>query len=54
MKESPIHCHIEYYYEFKPLQVLCEELNNLINTLNREQQSTDPYPWLSEDDERKS
>ena len=30
-----------------------EEFNKLTNTLKRaEQQSTDPYPWLEEDDER--
>ena len=46
---------LQHYYEFKPLQMLCKELNKLTNTLKREEkQSSDPYPWLTEDHERRN
>ena len=45
VKHSTIQ-HNTHYYEFQPLQVPCEEFNNMTNTIKREeQQSTDPYPW---------
>ena len=55
MKQSITQHHLQHYYEFKPLQVLHQELNELTNTLMREeQQSSDLYPWSAEDDERKN
>ena len=34
--------------------MLCDEFNKLTTTLKREeQQSTNSYPWLAEDDERR-
>ena len=45
----------QHYFELKPLHMLCKEFNKLTGTLKtEEQQSTDPYPWLAEDDERRS
>ena len=55
VKQSTIQHHLKHYYEFKPLKVPCEEFNKLTNTLKTEErQSTDPYPWLAEDDERRN
>ena len=55
VKQSTIQHHLQHYYEFKSLQVSCEEFNKLTNTLRREEQrSTDTYPWLAEDDERRN
>ena len=55
MKQSTIQHHLQCYYEFKALQVVLKEFNMLTNTIEREeQQSTDPYPWLVEDDERRN
>ena len=51
MKQNTLQHHIQHYTELKPLEVLCEEFNKLTNTFKREeQQSTDPDPWLAEDD----
>ena len=33
---------------------MCEGFHKLANTLKREQQSTEPDPWLAEDDERRN
>ena len=52
MKQGNIQHDLQHYYEFKPLQVLCEEFNKLNDILKREQQSADPYPWLAEDNNR--
>ena len=30
--------HLQHYYEFQALQVLCEEFNKLTNILKREEQ----------------
>ena len=35
VKQSNIQHHLESHYEFRPLQVLCEEFNKLTNTLRR-------------------
>ena len=54
VKKSIIHHHLKPYYEFKLLQVLCEELHTLTNPVKTEEHhSTDPYPWEPEDDERR-
>ena len=54
MKKSTIQHHVQHY-QFKPLQVLCEEFNKLTNTLQREEQKpTDPCSLLAEDDERRN
>ena len=55
VKQSNIQHHLEIYYEFRPLQALCEEFYKLTNTLRREKQkSTDPYLWQAEDYERRN
>ena len=55
MKWSIIQHDLKPYYDFKSLQVLCEDFNKLINTLKGVQQSTNPYhTWLSVDDERRT
>ena len=51
-KQSSIQHNLNYY-DFRPLQALCEECIKLTHTIKREeQQSTDPYSWLVEDDVR--
>ena len=55
VKQSNIQHHLESYYECRPLQALCEEINKLTNTLRRqEQKATDPFPWLAEVDKRRN
>ena len=55
LKQSIICSHFKNYYEFKPLQMLCEEFHKLTNTLKRvEQQSTGLNPWLAKVDERRN
>ena len=47
--------NLSKYYEFKSAEKLCEEYNNLINTLKTEQSidTGEKYPWLDDLDERK-
>ena len=55
MKQRNIQPQLKPYYESRPLQLLCEEFDKLMNTLWREQQKlTALYPWLGEDDERRN
>ena len=43
------------YYEFELVEKLCDQYNNLINTLKNEQNidTGEKYPWLDDSDERK-
>ena len=46
--------HLKIYYEFKSLPVLCKGFNKVASTLRiEEQHSSDSYPWLAMDDERR-
>ena len=55
VKQNIIWYHLWPYYEFQPLQVLCEEFSTLTNILKREVwKSTDLYPSLSKDDKRRN
>ena len=42
-------------YEFEAAEKICDQFNNLINTLKKEQslETGEKYPWLDEMDERK-
>ena len=55
VKQSIIQQHIKPYYEFKTFQELYKEFNKLTNNLKREeQQSTELYSWLAENDKRRT
>ena len=55
VNQSNFQYHLEPYYELRPLQLLCGEFHKLTFILRREEQkSTDPHPWLAEDDERRN
>ena len=55
VKQNNIQHHLELYYEFRSLQALYEEFNKLTNNLrSEEQKSTNPFPWLAEEDERRN
>ena len=43
------------YYEFESAEKVCDQYNNLINTLKKEQSIDrgEKYPWLDDSDERK-
>ena len=43
------------FYEFKSAEKVCDQFNNLINTLKKEEklQTGEKYPWLDKTDERK-
>ena len=47
--------NLSRFYEFESAEKVCEEFNNLINTLKKEQslETGEKYPWLDESDERK-
>ena len=40
VKKSTIEHHIQHFYEFKPLQAICEEFSKLTNTLKRENKNS--------------
>ena len=41
------------YYKFKRADTLCEHFNKFINTLKKEKELKESYPWLDPRDERK-
>ena len=47
--------NLSKYYEFESVEKLCDQYNNLINTLKKEQgiDTGERYPWLDDSDERK-
>ena len=47
--------NLRKYYQFKLAEKLCDQYNNLINTLKKEQSidTGEKYPWLEDSDERK-
>ena len=46
---------ISKYYEFKSAEKLCDQYDNFINTLKKEQNidTGEKYPWLDDSDDRK-
>ena len=46
--------NLSKYYEFESAEKLCDQYNNLINALKREQsiETGEKYPWLDDSDER--
>ena len=55
IKQGVIQQNLSRFHEFESAEKVCEQFNNLINTLKREQSSEmgEKYPWLDETDERK-
>ena len=47
--------NLSRFYNFESAEKVCEQFNNLINTLKREEKSEmgEKYPWLDKTDERK-
>ena len=47
--------NISKFHEFKSAEKVCDQFNNLINTLKKEekQETGEKYPWLDKTDERK-
>ena len=54
-KAESIVTNLSKYYEFESAEKLCDQYNNLINTLKKEQNidTGEKYPWLEDSDERK-
>ena len=55
IKQGVLQQNLSKYYEFKSAEKLCDQYNNLINTLKKEQgiDTGEKYPWLDDSDERK-
>ena len=55
IKQRELQQNLKKYYEFKLAEKLCDQYNNLINTLRKEQSidTGEKYPWLEDSDERK-
>ena len=47
--------NLSRFYEFESVEKVCNQFNNLINTLKREEklETGEKYPWLDKMDERK-
>ena len=47
--------NLSRFYDFKLAEKVCDQFNNLINTLKREEklETGEKYPWLDKTDERK-
>ena len=55
IKQGVLQQNLSRFCEFKSAEKVCEQFNNLINTLKREKSlnTGEKYPWLNEMDERK-
>ena len=55
IKQGILQQNVSKYYRFEKAEKLCEYFNKFVNTLKRERTkiTTDKYPWLDLDDERK-
>ena len=55
IKQGVLQQNVSRYYEFKLAEKVCEQYNNLVNTLKKEQNidTGEKYPWLDDSDERK-
>ena len=55
IKQGVLQQNLSKYYEFVSTEKLCDQYNNLINTLRKEQSidTGEKYLWLDDSDERK-
>ena len=55
IKQGVLQQNLSRFYEFESAEKVCDQFNNLINTLKREQnlETGEKYLWLDEIDERK-
>ena len=55
IKQGVLQQDLSRYYEFEPAEKVCDQYNNLINTLKKEQSidTGEKYPWLDDSNERK-
>ena len=55
IKQGVLQQNISKYYEFELAEKLCDQYNNLVNALKKEQSidTGEKYPWLEDSDERK-
>ena len=57
IKQGILQQNLSKYYNFKEAGKLCEYFNNFVNTLKNDREqinSTDKYPWLDAEDERRN
>ena len=54
IKQGVLQQNLSKYYEFESAEKLCDQYNNLINTLKKEQNidTGEKYPWLDDSNER--
>ena len=55
IKQGVLQQNLSRFYEFVSAEKVCDQFNNLINTLKKEQilETVEKYPWLDEMDERR-
>ena len=55
LKQGILQQSLSNFYEFESAEKLCDQYNNLINTLKKEQNidTGEKYPWLDDSNERK-
>ena len=55
IKQGELQQNLSRFYDFESAEKVCNQFNNLINTLKKEQnlETGEKYPWLDETDERK-
>ena len=55
IKQGVLQQNLSRFYEFESAEKICDQFNNFINTLKKEQslETGEKYQWLDETDERK-
>ena len=53
IKQDILQQNLSKYYKFERADTLCKYFNKFINTLKKEKEQKENYPWLDPNDERK-
>ena len=54
IKQDVLQQHLSKHYHFESADDVCEQFNRFVNLLKKEEEvSTENYPWLDKNDERK-
>ena len=54
IKQGMLQHNLSKYYRLESVNILCEQFNTFINTLNKEKEQTkDRYPWSEQGNERR-
>ena len=54
IKQGILQQNLSKYYRFDSADILCDQLNEFVNTLKENEEMKEKYPWLEPDNERRN